>query len=277
MKYIFTFIFLFCSLTLFAGLDAKKIRDTIIQSRMHQKTQGKFYYEKVDSPEIPESVTEKLATQSKKLYGPYRLVLKDIPSDTRFGLYQCNPLGIEKPSFLFSGRIDRNGEAWVKKKDGSIVPLSQVLQFVGDAVPGAPIYSLIVLDDRKTYLIAHIIPKPIEAFGASGRHITMELFAVEVPLFVIHGEHFQADEKIELSIHTKEGVTHTSFSANPKGSFIALHEGDLFQRERSKESIQISVRDQNEPMVLYYDWKFLEVVPGRTSKKTYHKGKKVID
>jgi hypothetical protein len=262
MKFIFTFLIIGTSFTLFAGLKQDKIGEAFAKARFHQ-TKDTFFYMLSEDPSMKEKVVEMNKSLPKKTYGPYQLMLRGIPAGTRFGLYQCNLFGVENPPFLCSGYIDQSGEAWIKQKDGDI-KLSNSLQFVGGMLPGEPIYSLIVLGDKKTYLAACLIPEPLEAYGENGRHVTMELFTYRGAMYLAQGENFKPNEEIVLSIHSKDGVVIRKLQATPQGSFVVILEGDLTQgKQLEAEYIQISTAEQSNPMTISYDWKFLEASGGK--------------
>lgn len=256
MRLIFILIIIFTSFSLFAGLKQDKIGEALIKAQF-QQVKDKFFYSLSDDPSLSEEVDEMNQSSLQKTYGPYQLILKGIQPGIRFELYQFNLLGVEKPLFVCSGYIDQNGEAWIKKKEGDM-KLSNALQFVGGMLPGEPIYSMVVLGDKKTYIAACLVPNRLEAYGKNGCHVTMQLFTHRNALYMVCGEHFEPGEEINLSIHSKAGIAVKHFKASQDGTFIAMVEGDYSQGQLDKESMQISSSEQIDPMTISYDWQFLQ-------------------
>ena len=157
MKLILTFLIVLSSFTLFARLKSDKIGEAFAKAHLRE-TKETFFC-------VPGEISNEIKTALPEgTYGPYNLMLKGIPPGTRFGFYQCNLFGVKDPSFFASGYIDANGEAWIKR-DGSALKLSNCMIYSGDVLPGEPIYSLVVLDDKKTYIADCNIPVPLEAYG----------------------------------------------------------------------------------------------------------------
>jgi hypothetical protein len=256
MKYIFTLLALFCSVNLFAHLNQKKLLNAIADTWNRNTAKDIFFIEPVESPEGQEIVAELNAKGPLKTYGPYRLMLKGLPPGTRFNLYQFNLLGIIRPNFLYSGYVDQHGEVWTRQKQGD-VKLSNTWCLIGDVLPGEPIYSLVVLGSKKTYLATCIVPNPLEVYGKDGRHFAMEFFTPSKPYFCMYGENFKAGEKITLSVHAQEGITTKVITATEKGTLSGLYEGNP-QQKNEVEFIEVSTAEQ-EPMTLHYDWQFLKM------------------
>jgi hypothetical protein len=262
MKYIFTFLTIFISFSLFAKLDQRKMGEAFAQAHLDQ-IENTFFYKLSEYPDQIEKTVKMDESFPEKIYGPYRLILKGISPSTRFKVYQCNLLGMNNPLLWGTGYIDQNGEAWIKKKEGDI-KLSNCLQVIGGMLPGEPIFSLVVLDDKKTYLAACLIPEPLEAYGENGRHVAMQIFNHQEARYRLQGEKFQPHEEITLSVNSKEGTRVEKFQASQTGSFSGILEGNPSKDKRLEtEYIQISISGQPNPMTLSYNWKFLEASDGK--------------
>lgn len=265
MRLIFNILIMFTSFSLFAGLKQDKVVEALIKAQFEQ-VKDRFFYSLCSDPFFLKKTNEINQTALQKIYGPYQLILKGIQPGTRFGLYQFNLLSIENPLFVYSGYIDQNGEAWIKEKECEM-QLSNLLQTIGEMLPGEPIYSMVVLADKKTYIAACLVPNPLEAHGKNGRHVTMQLFTHRKACYMACGEHFEPREEITLSIHSKNGIVSNKIKAAPDGTFIAMVEGNKSHGQLSNESMHISSSEQLDPMIISYDWQFLEASKGK--KKCY--------
>jgi len=265
MKYIFTFLTIFISCSLFAKLDKEKMWEAFANANLNP-TENTFFYKLTEDP-IAQPV-ETNESFPEKIYGPYQLILKGIPPSTRFTVYQCNLLGVYNPLFFGTGYIDQDGEAWFKKIEKDIqkeryIKLANCLQFAGGMLPGEPLFSLVILDDEKTYLAASLIPKPLEVYGENGCHVSMKLFTHHKACYCLLGEKFQPNEEITLSVHSQKGIVVEKLRATQTGSFSAILEGIPSKNELLEtEHIQISAASQRNPMTLFYDWQFLKAGNG---------------
>ncbi len=256
MKVVFALVAIFISFSLFAGLKSEKVAEAIIKAQLH-RGQDKLNYSLSDDPDLREKVVKLNETTPLKTYGPYFLTLKDVQPGTRFGLYTFNLLGVYNPPFVCSGYIDQNGEAWTKQKNGD-VKLSEFLLYIGNTLPGEPIHSIVVLDDRKTYIAACAIPEPLEAFGKNGRHVAMELFTSRIAQYAVYGEHFESGEVIALSVCSKSGTATKYLKASEDGTFFTVLEGNGSRGQLQAEMLQVYSAEQIEPLTISYDWRFLE-------------------
>jgi len=249
VKFIFAFLAIFTSFTLSAALNSKKILESVAEA-YSKELNDTFYYTLNEKPFKEEDLIEK--DLSSPVYGPYCLVLKGIPPGTRFSLYKFNLVEMKKPAFRGAGYIDQDGEAWLTYKKTTL-KLSSWKDCVQNVYPGEPIFSMVVLNDKKTYITTRVIPRPLEVYGKDGRYLTLEPLTYADPLYLAKGKNFKPQEKFTLSVHSKEEIRTKNLQATQEGTFVTILHSERFNPETY--SIQITTDEQIEPMTISYDWK----------------------
>lgn len=257
MRLIFTCLVLFISVFCYGSLNIKKTCEAMIRAQSGQYKKV-FSYQKYKGPIPEKELAELIRSHPGKNHGPYHLNLAWLPPHTRFKLYQFNLLGIVNPKLHGNGVIDENGEAWLLFKKIK-TKLSDKIEMVGEVLPGEPIYAMIVLDDKKTYISTNIVPEPLETFGQDGRHVMMEIISCDYVAYFVKGENFIPKEEIVISFHSHEGIFLENIQADDLGEFqFVLHGKPSEDNLLDSESIHISSKVQIDPMIISYDWTFLK-------------------
>lgn len=261
MKYLFSLLALLISTSLVASLNRQKVQEALVASHVH-RPHNVLCYSLNQDPDQKAIVEEINLNSSDKVSSPYELSLQGLEPGTHFDLYLFNLLGVQDPNLACSGYIDKSGKAWAKQKEGPL-PISSMHQFMGGTLPGEPIYALVVVGKQDKYIAAHCTPNPLEAYGESGRHVSMEFFSLKAPKYLIFGDHFEPEEKVYLTFNSRGGKVKKFAIANEKGMFSTLLEGKDIEDLSMKNSVQITSAYQSDPMTIVYDWQFLGAPPSR--------------
>jgi hypothetical protein len=131
--------------------------------------------------------------------------------------------------------------------------LEQHVLGTGPVLRGEPLEAALVAEDGSGQVSTRIVPAPIEARGADGCRLSVELLDPTGNAFVIKGEGFAPGEGVRLLDRSGDEVVEASKKASPGGGFEIVELPAVVGKSGGEASIAAAGRACSVP-ALAYKW-----------------------
>lgn len=178
----------------------------------------------------------------------YTVSAKNVPPNKKFNLYAADVVNPSKPYLELvsdkEGCLRLAAEKDVLLQD---YPICMIYQH-----PGQPVTIWLVSDDKSNATKTSFIPYPLETFARDGAEVSLTRLTPNASLALCKGKYFQKNEKLEISLCSKEKNISRSISCQNGDFSFELVPPD---QNGCGELLTLVVKRQSgEQLTLSYAW-----------------------